>query len=148
MLMEFSLICPDTSTRFPPQVTLKLMWIQNAMVRFTFKFRSLQTAHSRNDDFSLHSAFQRSTDIKYDSKSFIGLYIQPDRLQQSHTDPNFPSWRTLSSMCVVLWVSVLEMLHVSSHWYFSPQHATSVSTLLLTRCMFVWAEQEMSSVSE
>lgn len=56
----------------------------------------------------------------------------------SGTHSNFPSWRSLSSACVVFWVSVLLMLHVSSHWYFSAQHAASVS-MLLSICLWLIA---------
>lgn len=56
----------------------------------------------------------------------------------SHTDSNLPSWRSLSSVCLVIWVSVLKKPHVSSHWYFSAPHAASVS-MLLSSCFWLAA---------
>lgn len=39
--------------------------------------------------------------------------------RRRHAHSNFPSWRSLSGVCLAIWVSVLKTLHVSSHWYFS-----------------------------
>lgn len=76
-------------------------------------------------------------DSKDDSRQFIGLSIQPVRHQQSHR-LWFPKLK--ESVQCVSYLSVLEMLHVSSSWYFSAQHAASVSMLLsicfwLTACL-------------
>ena len=90
-----------------------------------------------------HSAvlFKRRTDsTKKRGSNLLDFIFSPTDWSWSHTDSNFPSWRSLSSVCLVIWVSVLEILHVSSHWYFSAQHAASVSMLLsvcswLTACL-------------
>lgn len=146
MLMEFSLIRPDTWTRFPSSTYTcesKTQWLESL----------LNLGHCRQlteEMTTSHCSVPfRGAQIEKMIVSHLLDFIfnLTDFSRVTHTLIS-PSWRTLSSMCVVMWVSVLEMLHVSSHWYFSAQHATSVSTLLLTHCMFVWAEQEMSSVSE